>query len=102
LETNLEGFKEQEFTQNETKNGGKPFLKKYMRIPKKLKEFVGAMGGIQWGILWQFAKQFGIFQKLQTLWNVGGSGGFFLRHMFNPVITHICILYGLSFDLPSR
>jgi len=60
--------------QNETKNGGKPIFEAVYADPKKLREFVGAMGGVQMGNFIAFAKQFD-FSNYQTLCDIGGAGG---------------------------
>ncbi|MEH6772103.1 methyltransferase [Maribacter arcticus] len=81
--------------QNETKNGGKPVFEEVYANPKKLREFVGAMGGIQMANFMAFAKQFD-FSNYKTLCDVGGSGGFLAAHVTlnNPHMQ--CS----SFDLP--
>ncbi|MEH6762383.1 MAG: methyltransferase [Maribacter arcticus] len=81
--------------QNETKNGGKPVFEEVYADPKKLREFVGAMGGIQMANFMAFAKQFD-FSNYKTLCDVGGSGGFLAAHVTlnNPHMQ--CS----SFDLP--
>ncbi|MEH6620741.1 methyltransferase [Maribacter arcticus] len=66
--------------QNETKNGGKPVFEEVYADPKKLREFVGAMGGIQMANFMAFAKQFD-FSNYKTLCDVGGSGGFLAAHV---------------------
>jgi len=60
--------------QNETKNGGKPIFEAVYADPKKLREFVGAMGGVQMGNFIAFAKQFD-FSNYKTLCDIGGAGG---------------------------
>ncbi|MEH6513201.1 MAG: methyltransferase [Maribacter arcticus] len=81
--------------QNETKNGGKPVFEEVYADPKKLRELVGAMGGIQMANFMAFAKQFD-FSNYKTLCDVGGSGGFLAAHVTlnNPHMQ--CS----SFDLP--
>ena len=81
--------------QNETKNGGKPVFEEVYADPKKLKEFVGAMGGIQMGNFMAFAKQFD-FSNHKTLCDVGGSGGFLAAHVTLNNLHMQCS----SFDLP--
>ncbi|WP_339842127.1 methyltransferase [uncultured Maribacter sp.] len=81
--------------QNETKNGGKPVFEEVYANPKKLREFVSAMGGVQMGNFMAFAKQFD-FLSYKTLCDVGGAGGFLSAHVSlnNPHMQ--CS----SFDLP--
>ena len=81
--------------QNETKNGGKPIFEEIYADPKKLKEFVGAMGGIQMGNFIAFAKQFD-FSNYKTLCDIGGAGGF-LSAQVNLNNQHMKCT---SFDLP--
>ena len=60
--------------QNETKNGGEPIFEAVYADPKKLREFVSAMGGVQMGNFIAFAKQFD-FSRYKTLCDIGGAGG---------------------------
>ena len=60
--------------QNETKNGGEPIFEAVYADPKKLREFVSAMGGVQMGNFIAFAKQFD-FSPYKTLCDIGGAGG---------------------------
>lgn len=81
--------------QNETKNGGKPVFEEVYANPKKLREFVSAMGGVQMGNFMAFANQFD-FSNYKTLCDIGGAGGFLSAHVSlnNPHMQ--CS----SFDLP--
>ncbi|NKI27556.1 methyltransferase [Arenibacter sp. 6A1] len=60
--------------QNETKNEGKPIFEALYSDPQKLREFMGAMGGIQKANFIAFAKQFD-FSPYKTLCDIGGAGG---------------------------
>lgn len=81
--------------QNETKNGGKPVFEEVYANPQKLREFIGAMGGIQMGNFMAFAKNFD-FSKYKTLCDIGGSGALLSTQVAlnNPHMN--CT----SFDLP--
>ena len=81
--------------QNETKNGGKSVFDAVYADPKKLKEFVGAMGGVQMGNFMAFAKQFD-FSNYKTLCDIGGAGGFLAAHVTLTNQHMKCT----SFDLP--
>ncbi len=81
--------------QNETKNGGKPIFEAVYADPKKLREFVGAMGGVQMGNFIAFSKQFD-FSNYKTLCDVGGAGGFLAAH----VTLNNQHMQCTSFDLP--
>jgi len=82
--------------QNETKNGGKPIFEAVYADPKKLREFVGAMAGVQMGNFIEFAKAFN-FSNYKTLCDIGGAGGFLAAYvaMNNPHMQ--CT----SMDLPQ-
>lgn len=81
--------------QNETKNGGKPIFEEIYADPKKLREFVGAMGGIQMGNFMAFAKNFD-FSKYKSLCDIGGSGGV----LSAQVALNNTHMNCTSFDLP--
>lgn len=66
--------------QNETKNGGKPIFEAVYEDPKKLREFVGAMAGVQMGNFMAFAKEFN-FSNYKTLCDIGGAGGYLAAHI---------------------
>lgn len=89
-----EGLKTGE-PQNETKNGEKPIFEEVYAHPKKLREFVRAMGGIQMGNFIAFAKQFD-FYNYKTLCDIGGSGG----HLSAQVALNNKHMKCTSFDLP--
>ena len=81
--------------QNETKNGGKPVFEEVYADLQKLREFIGAMGGIQMGNFMAFAKNFD-FSTYKTLCDIGGSGALLSAQVAlnNPHMN--CT----SFDLP--
>lgn len=81
--------------QNETKTGNKPIFEEIYGDPKKLREFIGAMGGIQMGNFMAFAKHFD-FSNYRTLCDVGGSGGYLCTQVALNNEHMQCI----SFDLP--
>ena len=81
--------------QNETKNGSKSVFEAVYADPKKLKEFVGAMGGVQMGNFMAFAKQFD-FLNYKTLCDIGGAGGYLAAH----VALNNAHMQCTSFDLP--
>lgn len=82
--------------QNETKNGGKPIFEAVYGDPKKLREFVGAMAGVQMGNFMEFAKVFD-FSKYKTLCDIGGAGGFLAAH----VAMNNQHMHCTSMDLPQ-
>lgn len=82
--------------QNESKNGGKPIFEEVYADPKKLREFVGAMGGIQMENFKAFAKQFD-FSNYNTLLDIGGAGGFLAAQVTLNNEHMKCT----SFDLPA-
>lgn len=82
--------------QNETKNGGKPIFEAVYADPKKLREFVGAMAGVQMGNFIAFAKEFD-FSKYKTLCDIGGAGGFLAAH----IALNNNHIQCTSFDLPQ-
>ncbi|MCM4171401.1 methyltransferase domain-containing protein [Arenibacter sp. TNZ] len=77
---NLEDGLKTGLPQNETKNGGKPIFEAVYADPKKLREFVGAMAGVQMGNFIEFAKAFN-FSNYKTLCDIGGAGGFLAAHV---------------------
>ncbi|MDX1768268.1 MAG: methyltransferase, partial [Arenibacter troitsensis] len=77
---NLEDGLKTGLPQNETKNGGKPIFEAIYADPKKLREFVRAMAGVQMGNFIEFAKTFN-FSKYKTLCDIGGAGGFLAAHV---------------------
>lgn len=81
--------------QNETKNGSRPLFEEIYADPNKLREFVGAMGGVQMGNFIAFAKKFD-FSNYKSLCDIGGAGGFLAAQVTlnNPHMQ--CS----SFDLP--
>lgn len=81
--------------QNETKNGGKPIFEAVYADPNKLREFVGAMGGIQMGNFMAFAKEFD-FSNYKSLCDIGGAGGILSAQVTMNNVHMQCT----SFDLP--
>ena len=77
---NLEDGLKTGLPQNETKNGGKPIFEAVYADPKKLREFVRAMAGVQMGNFIEFAKAFN-FSKYKTLCDIGGAGGYLAAHI---------------------
>ncbi|WP_445737771.1 methyltransferase [Mariniflexile sp.] len=93
---NLEAGLKTGLPQNETKNGGKPFFEEIYADPKKLKEFVSGMAGVQMGNFITFAKQFD-FSNYKSLCDIGGAGG----HLSAQVAMHNKHIKCTSFDLPA-
>ena len=77
---NLENGLKTGLPQNETKDGGKPIFEAVYADPKKLREFVGAMAGVQMGNFIEFSKAFN-FSNYKTLCDIGGAGGFLAAHV---------------------
>lgn len=92
---NLEDGLKTGLPQNETKTGGKPLFEEIYADPKKLKEFVSGMAGVQMGNFIAFANQFD-FSDYKSLCDIGGAGGYLAAHVAinNP---HMACT---SFDLP--
>jgi len=82
--------------QNETKNNGQSTFDAIYSNPKKLREFINAMAGVQTGNFITFSKTFN-FSNYKTLCDIGGCGGHLSIHVArtNP---HI---HCTSFDLPE-
>jgi hypothetical protein len=80
--------------QNETKRS-EDFFGLIYQDPEKLKEFTGAMSGIQMGNFMAFAQKFD-FTKYKTLIDVGGSAGL----LSIMVAKHNPHMHCTSFDLP--
>lgn len=81
--------------QCETKNGGTPIFEAIYADPKKLREFVYAMAGVQMGNFIAFAKGFD-FSNYKTLCDIGGSGG----HLSAHIVMNNDHMQCTSFDLP--
>jgi len=81
--------------QNEVKEGNNPFTEIY-KEPKKLKEFVNAMSGVQMGAFMSFAEKFD-FKKYKTLTDAGGSAGLLSLMVAKHQANMTCI----TFDLPA-
>jgi O-methyltransferase/methyltransferase family protein len=82
--------------QNETKNGGRPVFEEIYADPKKLREFISAMAGVQMGNFIAFAKGFD-FSNYKTLCDIGGSGG----HLSAQVALNNSHMNCISFDLSA-
>lgn len=80
--------------QNETKNS-EDFFGLIYQDPEKLKEFTGAMSGIQMGNFMAFAQKFD-FTKYKTLIDVGGSAGL----LSVMVAKYNTAMRCTTFDLP--
>lgn len=76
--------------------GGKPFFGDIYDDEKKLREYVQAMGSVQVGNFFQFAKEFD-FSNYQTLCDIGGGGG----HLATQVATNQPHMTCTTFDLPE-
>jgi len=81
--------------QNEVKHTGENFFEKIYQSPDILKQFLGAMSGVQMGNFITLAKQFD-FSKYNTLCDIGGAGGAFSIQVALNQEHMNCI----SFDLP--
>ncbi len=82
--------------QNEAKKGDKPFFEVLYADESRLKEFIQAMGSVQAGNFFEFAKGFD-FSKYNTLCDIGGAGG----NLAIQVATHQPHMKCISFDLPK-
>ena len=82
--------------QNEAKGGDKPFFGSIYRDEKKLREYVQAMGSVQVGNFFQFAREFD-FSNYNTLCDIGGGGG----HLATQVATNQPHMTCTTFDLPE-
>lgn len=82
--------------QNETKGGGKPVFDAIYSDPRRLKEFVDAMGGIQMGNFMTFAMNFD-FKDYKTFCDIGGAGGLLACQVAKNNENIECI----TFDLPA-
>ena len=92
---NLEDGLRTGLPQNEVKKGGKPLFEELYADEERLREFVGAMAGIQMGNFIAFARGFD-FSKYKTLCDIGGAGA----HLSAQVVTHNDHMRCVSFDLP--
>lgn len=82
--------------QNEAKGGNKPFFGSIYNDDSKLREFVQAMGSVQVGNFFQFAREFD-FSNYSTLCDIGGAGG----HLATQVATNQPHMTCITFDLPE-
>lgn len=81
--------------QNEVKRGDTDMFAKLYESPERLKEFIGAMTGIQMGNFMAFAQHFD-FSKYKTLTDAGGAGAM----LSLMVAKHQPHMQCVSFDLP--
>ena len=80
--------------QNEAKDG-QNFFGLIYQDPKKLREFINAMSGIQMGNFMAFAQKFD-FSKYKTLADIGGSAGLLSLMVAKHQANMTCV----TFDLP--
>ena len=81
--------------QNEIKSSDKPLFEELYEDEDRLREFVGAMAGVQMGNFMAFAKSFD-FSSYKTLCDIGGAGGFLAAH----VALNNAHMKCSTFDLP--
>lgn len=81
--------------QNETKAGGAPLFEALYADEKKLREFIGAMGGFQKGNFIMFSEIFD-FSKYKNHCDVGGAGGLLAAQ----VVINNQHMKSISYDLP--
>lgn len=82
--------------QNEAKKGDKPFFEVLYSDEARLREFVRAMGSVQAGNFFEFAKGFD-FSDYNTMCDIGGAGG----NLAIQVATHQPHMKCITFDLPK-
>ena len=82
--------------QNEAKGGDKPFFGSIYGDEKKLRDYVQAMGSVQVGNFFQFAREFD-FSDYETLCDIGGGGG----HLATQVATNQPHMTCITFDSPQ-
>lgn len=92
---NLEDGLKTGLPQNEIKTSGNSIFEELYADETKLKEFLGAMGGIQMGNFMAFSHKFD-FSGYSTLCDIGGAGGYFAAQVVMNNNHMKCI----SFDLP--
>ncbi len=92
---NLEEGLKTGLPQNEVKTGGKPVFEELYASEEKLREFLGAMAGIQMGNFIIFSNKFD-FSKYKTLCDIGGAGGY----LSAQVAMNHDHMHCTSFDLP--
>lgn len=82
--------------QNEAKAGDRPFFEVLYSDEKRLREFVQAMGSVQTGNFFEFAKGFD-FSNYDTMCDIGGAGG----NLAIQVATNQPHMKCITFDLPK-
>ncbi|MGI9546296.1 MAG: methyltransferase [Flavobacteriaceae bacterium] len=82
--------------QNEVQGGNKPFFEVLYSDEKRLKEYIGAMGGFQMGNFMTFARDFD-FSQYGTLCDIGGAGG----NLATQVAASHPHMECMTFDLPA-
>ena len=82
--------------QNEMKSTGTSVFEAIYADPKRLREFIFAMSGVQMGAFMAFAKSFD-FSNYKSLCDIGGSGG----HLSMQIAIHNKHMECTSFDLPQ-
>ena len=82
--------------QNEAKTGDRPFFEVLYEDESRLREFIRAMGSVQAGNFFEFAKGFD-FSKYNTMCDIGGAGG----NLAIQVATHQPHMKCITFDLPK-
>ena len=92
---NLEEALKTGLPQNEVKTGNKPLFEELYASEERLREFLGAMGGIQMGNFIAFSNKFD-FSNYSTLCDIGGAGGYLSAQVAMNNGHMECI----SFDLP--
>ena len=82
--------------QNESKNNEASVFESIYSDPKRLREFIFAMAGVQMGAFVSFSKNFD-FSKQNLHCDIGGSGG----HLSMQIAIHNEHMNCTSFDLPQ-
>ena len=82
--------------QNEVKLGAKPLFETLYEDENRLEEFIAAMGGIQAGNFFAFARQFN-FSGYTTHCDVGGGGA----NLSIQIALHNPSIHSISWDLPK-
>jgi precorrin-6B methylase 2 len=92
---NLEEGLKTGLPQNELKTRGNSLFEELYKDPKKTREFINAMAGVQLGNFSLFASKFD-FSPYRTLADIGGAGA----HLSMQVVTHNPDMRCISLDLP--
>ena len=82
--------------QNEVKGGNKAYFDVLYSDEKRLREYIGAMGGFQMGNFMTFARDFD-FTHYSTLCDIGGAGG----NLATQVAASHPHMECMTFDLPA-